>query len=121
MYAGFCEFLQERMKLAHIHQAETMVQIGNMRQQSNQSVQNFITTLSELEEQQDPPFFNDQKMTNLFLVLDKNLWNEVVGFEKPHAMCEKLEASAISLEKTLASTETLSQKDNPSLGHTCKS
>ena len=30
-YAGFYEFLQERIKPAHVRQVETMVQIGNMR------------------------------------------------------------------------------------------
>ena len=39
LFAGFCKFLQERMKPAHIHQTEKIVQIGDMRQQSNQSVQ----------------------------------------------------------------------------------
>ena len=119
-YAGFCEFLQERMKPAHIRQAETMVRIGDMRQRSNQSVQSLIAALSELEEQRDPPLSNNQRMTNLFLALDEKLRNEVVRFEKPHATREELEASAISLEKTLASTETSSRKGNPSSGQTRK-
>lgn len=32
MYAGYCEFLQEYMKPAHIRQTETIVQIGDMYQ-----------------------------------------------------------------------------------------
>ena len=107
-YAGYCEFLQERMKPAHIRQAETIVQIGDMCQQSNQSVQSLIAALSELEEQRDPPLSNDQRMTNLFLPLDGKLRNEIVRFKKPRATRKELEASAISLEKTLASTETSS-------------
>ena len=50
-FAGYCKFLQERMKLVHIRQVETMVQIGDMHQRSNQLIQNFIAALSELEEQ----------------------------------------------------------------------
>ena len=34
-FVGFCKFLQEYMKPAHIRQVETMVQMGDMRQQSN--------------------------------------------------------------------------------------
>ena len=49
---------------------------------------------------------------NLFLVLDGKLQNEFVRFKKPHTTRKKLKASAISLEKTLASTETSSQKPN---------
>ena len=47
-------------------------------------------------------------MMNLFLTLDRKLRNEIVKFEKPYTMSKELEASAISLEKTLASTETSS-------------
>ena len=32
IYAGFCKFLQEQMKLTHIRQVEIMMQIGNIRQ-----------------------------------------------------------------------------------------
>ena len=110
MYAGFCEFLQERMKPAHIYQTETMVQIGNMRQQSNQSVQSLIVALSKLEEQQNSPLSNNQRMTNLFLTLDEKLQNKIVRFKKPHATCKKLKASTISLKEILVSTKTLSQK-----------
>ena len=73
MYAGFYKFLQEQMKPAHIRQAKTMIQIGNIRQQSNQSIQSLIAALSKLEEQQNLSFSNDQGMTNLFLTLDKKL------------------------------------------------
>lgn len=93
---------------------------GNMHQRSNQLVQNLITTLSKLEEQQDPPFLNDQRMINLFLALDGKLQNKIVRFEKPRATRKELEALAISLEKTLASTKTLSQKVNPSLRQNCR-
>lgn len=73
------------MKLVHICQVETMVQIGNMCQRFNQLIQNLIAALSELEEQRDPPFLNDQRMMNLFLALDEKLKNEIVRFKKPHA------------------------------------
>ena len=108
-YTRFCEFLQEWIKLAHIRQVETIVQISNKRQQSNQSVQNLIAALGKLEEQQDLLFLNNQRMMNLFLALDRKLWNELVRFEKPCAMREELKALTINLEKTLASTETLLQ------------
>ena len=104
----------------HMHQAKTMVHIGNMHQKSNQLVQNLITTLSELEEQQDLSFLNDQRMMNLFLTLDGKLQNELVRFKKSRAMRKELKALAISLEKTLASIKTLSQKPNPTLGQNRK-
>ena len=95
------------MKPAHIRQAETMVQ-------------SLIVAFNELEKQQESLLSNNQRMTNLFLTLDEKLWNEIVRFKKPHAIHKELEVSAISLEKTLASTETLSWKDNLSLRHTRK-
>ena len=97
-----------------------MVQIGNMRQQSNQSVQNLIAALNELEEQWNPLFSNDQRMMNLFLALNRKLRNELVRFEKPRAIREKLKALAISLEKILTSTKMSSQKPNPTSGQNCK-
>lgn len=108
------------MKPVHICQVETMVQIGNICQKSNQSVQNLIAVLSELEEQQDPLFSNNQKMMNLFLALNRKPRKKIVRFEKLYATREELEALAISLEKTLASTETLSQKANLSSGQNCR-
>ena len=119
-YTWFCKFLQELIKPAHICQAETMVRIGNMRQQSNQLIQSLIVALKELEEQQNPPLSNDQRMTDLFFALDEKLQNEVVRFEKTRAIHEGLKISIISLEKILANTETSSQKDNPSSGQNCK-
>ena len=119
-YAEYCEFLQERMKPAHIRQTETMIQIGNMRQQSNQLIQSLIAAFSKLEKQRDLFFLNDQKMMNLFLALDGKLQNEVIRFKKSCAMRKKLETSAINMEKTLASTETLSQKPNPPAGQNRK-
>ena len=91
-----------------------------MHQRSNQLVQNLIVALNELEEQQDPPFSNDQRMMNLFLALDGKLRNKIVKFKKPCTIRKELEASAISLEKTLASTKTLSQKANPFSGQNRK-
>lgn len=102
------------MRPAHIRQAETMVQIGEMRQRPNQSVQSLIAALNELEEQREPDFTNDERRTNLFLALNEKLRNEIVRFEKPHATREELEESAISLEKTFNSTETSSRKGNSS-------
>lgn len=75
IYTRFCKFLQKRMKPAHIRQAETIVQISDMRQQSNQTVQSLIVALSKLKEQRDSLFSNDQRMMNLFLTLDKKLQN----------------------------------------------
>ena len=51
-------------------------------------------------------------MMNLFLALDGKLKNEIVRFEKPRATRKEFEASAISLEKTLASIEISSRKAN---------
>ena len=119
-YAGYCKFLQEHMKPAHIRQAETMVQIGNMHQQSNQSIQSLIAALSKLKEQQDSLFSNDQRMINLFLALNGKLQNEVIRFKKPCATRKELEVSAISMEKTLVNIKTLSQKSNPPAGQNCK-
>ena len=47
-------------------------------------------------------------MMNLLLALDGKLRDELVKFEKPHAIRKKLETLAISLKKILASTKTLS-------------
>ena len=109
------------MKPAHIHQTETMVQIGNMHQRSNQLVQNFIAALSKLEERQHLPFLNDQRIMNLFFALDGKLKNEIIRFKKLRTMRKELEASVISLEKTLASTETSFRKANLFSGQNCKS
>ena len=57
---------------------------------------------------------------NLFLALDGKLRNKFVRFEKPRATRKKLKTLAISLKKILASTETLSQKPNPTSGQNCK-
>ena len=73
-----------------------------------------------MKEQQDSLFSNDQRMMNLFRTLDKKLQNKIIRFEKSRATCKELKASAISLEKTPASIETLSQKANPFLRQNCK-
>lgn len=103
------------MKPTYIKQAEIIVQISEMRLQFNQLIKNLIAALNELEEQQDPPFTNNKKRTNLFLQ------NKVIRFKKLHTMCKELEALTISLKKTLASTKTLSQKGYLSSRHACGS
>lgn len=57
---------------------------------------------------------------NLFFALNRKLQNEIFRFEKPHATRKELKTLAISLEKILASTKTLSQKANPPAGQNCK-